>query len=162
MQVISPRFPSSSPLFLLNSNQLPRISSINGRRRLLPSPPRSATDRDEPQQQQLESDKAKAREALKKLDQQLESMVEREQTQEPKSMRPPSPYDDLDLERDAITGMRSDEELPEMSRSYLSYSAVALLIITIFNNIIFNFFIKPSVDGNERSSPIERVPLEEP
>lgn len=68
---------------------------------------------------------------------------------------------DLNLDRDRMTVMRIDE-MPELSGSYLSYMAIALLIVTIFNNIIFNAFIKPSVDGNEQASKFDRIPLKEP
>lgn len=60
-----------------------------------------------------------------------------------------------------ITG-RVIEEMPEMSGSYIAYTAVALVILTIFNNIMFNLFIKPTVDGNEQVTKIERIPLREP
>lgn len=52
--------------------------------------------------------------------------------------------------------------MPEVSGSYLAYTAVALVLLTVLNNILFNVFIKPSVDGNEQVSKIERVPLSEP
>ncbi|KAG1368746.1 putative Cytochrome b [Cocos nucifera] len=125
-------------------------------RRLSP-PPSGAAEKEETQ---FEIDREKAREALQKLDQQLQTLSQQESL--PKK-RPPSPSlsTDLNLDRDRMTGMRIDE-MPEISGSYLSYVAVALLILTIFNNIIFNAIIKPSVDGNEQASKIERVPLREP
>ena len=54
------------------------------------------------------------------------------------------------------------EEMPEISMSFLSYSAFALVLLTIFNNIIFNVYIKPSIDGYEEASKIQRVPLLDP
>nr|XP_010923435.2 uncharacterized protein LOC105046525 isoform X2 [Elaeis guineensis] len=124
-------------------------------RRLSP-PPSGAVEKEETQ---FEIDREKAREALQKLDEQLQTLSQQESL--PKK-RPSSPsLSDLNLDRDRMTGMRI-EEMPEISGSYLSYVAVALLILTIFNNIIFNAIIKPSVDGNEQASKIERVPLRDP
>lgn len=131
-----------------------RRSSSSSRRL---SPPPSCTA--EKEETQFEIDREKAREALQKLDQQLQTLSQQESL--PKK-RPSSPsLSDLNLDRDRMTGMGIGE-MPEISGSYLSYIAVALLILTIFNNIIFNAFIKPSVDGQEQASKIERVPLREP
>jgi len=40
------------------------------------------------------------------------------------------------------------EETPEFSVSFLAYSAFALLIFTIFYNLLFITVIKPSIDGS--------------
>ncbi|XP_008786135.2 uncharacterized protein LOC103704561 isoform X2 [Phoenix dactylifera] len=131
------------------------LSWRSSRRRFSP-PPSGAAEKEE---SQFEIDREKAREALQKLDQQLQTLSQGESL--PKKRPSSSSLSDLNLERDRMTGMRIDE-MPEISGSYLSYIAVALVILTIFNNIIFNAFIKPSVDGNEQASKIERVPLREP
>ncbi|CAL9052589.1 unnamed protein product [Musa banksii] len=107
----------------------------------------------------FEVDPSKAREALQRLDQQLESLAQQEAL--PKKKRPSPPPLEPILDRDLITGKRSDD-MPEVSGSYLAYTAVALVLLTVLNNILFNVFIKPSVDGNEQVSKIERVPLSEP
>lgn len=64
-------------------------------------------------------------------------------------------------DREWIIRMRT-EEMPEISTSFLAYSAFALVLLTIFNNIIFNVYIKPSIDGYEEVTKIQRVPLLDP
>lgn len=60
-----------------------------------------------------------------------------------------------------MTG-RQMEEMPEISDSFLAYTAAALLLLTIVNNILFIVLTKPSVDGNEEVSDIVRQPLVDP
>ncbi|XP_058072744.1 uncharacterized protein LOC131221491 [Magnolia sinica] len=111
---------------------------------------------------QFQIDREKAREALQKLDQQLQSLSQR--TESPSknkrdSSSPSPPYFDPSLERELMTGRRT-EEMPEISGSYLAYSAVALVILTVFNNIVFGLFIKPSVEGVEPApATVRREPL---
>lgn len=40
-------------------------------------------------------------------------------------------------------------ELPEISNSYLAYSAAFLLFITVIYNVFFLLYIKPAVDGRD-------------
>ncbi|CAK9183460.1 unnamed protein product [Ilex paraguariensis] len=44
---------------------------------------------------------------------------------------------------------RMTEAAPEVSGSFLAYSAFVLLIFTIFYNALFATVIKPSIDGEE-------------
>lgn len=48
--------------------------------------------------------------------------------------------------REPITARLDAEDVPDVSGSYLAYIATFLVIITIFNNVVFNMFVKPSVD----------------
>ncbi|KAJ4782964.1 cytochrome b [Rhynchospora pubera] len=110
---------------------------------------------------EIEIDRRKAREALKKLDQQLQTLSQPQPQPPLPTKKPPSPPPEPDFDRDFIKrGGR--EEMPQISDSYLAYTAGALVLLTIFNNIIFNTFIKPSVDGYEKPVKIERLPLSEP
>ncbi|KAJ1291506.1 hypothetical protein BS78_02G320100 [Paspalum vaginatum] len=95
-----------------------------------------------------------ARKRLAELDALLEGLVE------PK-MRPPVPPPPLDpyLDRAVMTGQGSSDELPELSPTYVAFSTLALVILTIFTNVMFNLYIKPSVDGVYPPERIERVPL---
>ncbi|KAF3452528.1 hypothetical protein FNV43_RR02961 [Rhamnella rubrinervis] len=92
-----------------------------------------AVDKDS---QQFDVDPDKAREALKNLDQQLQSLAE-------KKVRPPKiKATDLNLNRE-----ERGEEVTEFSTSFLAYTAGALFLFTIFYNVLFITVIKPSIDG---------------
>ncbi|KAI3461106.1 hypothetical protein Pfo_017769 [Paulownia fortunei] len=86
----------------------------------------------------FEVDPDKAREALRKLDEQLQSLSKKQLT--PPKIRA------LDLNQ---SSPREKEETSEFSGSFLAYAASALLVFTIFYNIIFLTVIKPSIDGPE-------------
>ncbi|KAF7120628.1 hypothetical protein RHSIM_Rhsim13G0220700 [Rhododendron simsii] len=88
---------------------------------------------------EFEVDPDKAREALRKLDQQLESISQKQIDPRPKIIVP-----DLDLGRDQMR-----EEMPEYSPSFLAYLAFSLLIFTVFYNVLFITVIKPAIDGPE-------------
>ncbi|KAI5012170.1 hypothetical protein ZWY2020_024304 [Hordeum vulgare] len=102
-----------------------------------------------------------AEEALRRLaelDAQLEGL------KEPK-MRPPAPPPPPDpfLDRDMIIQRgRPSDELPEMTPAYVTFSTLAIFIFTIFTNVVFNLYIKPSVDGADQPVRIQRVPLADP
>ncbi|CAN6219284.1 unnamed protein product [Urochloa humidicola] len=98
-----------------------------------------------------------ARRRLAELDALLEGLVE------PK-MRPPTPPPPPDpyLDRAFMTGRGSTDELPEFSPTYVAFSTLGLVILTIFTNVMFNLYIKPSVDGVDQPVRIERVPLVNP
>ncbi|WVZ66405.1 hypothetical protein U9M48_015625 [Paspalum notatum var. saurae] len=66
------------------------------------------------------------------------------------------------LDRAVMTGRGSTDELPEFSPTYLAFSTLALFILTIFTNVMFNLYIKPSLDGVYPPERIERVPLVNP
>lgn len=107
---------------------------------------------------EFEVDREKARQALQQLDEQLQTLSQKEVT--PRK-RPSSSYLDPDLERQLKMGLRSNE-MPEISGSYLKYSALALVILTILNNIVFNLVVKPAVDGEEPTpTTIRREPMKE-
>ncbi|XP_058199323.1 uncharacterized protein LOC131314585 [Rhododendron vialii] len=86
---------------------------------------------------EFEVDPDKAREALRKLDQQLESISQKQVDPRPKIIVP-------DLGRDQMR-----EEMPEYSPSFLAYLAFTLLIFTVFYNVLFITVIKPAIDGPE-------------
>ncbi|KAJ3674840.1 hypothetical protein LUZ60_005456 [Juncus effusus] len=108
-----------------------------------------------------EVDGEKAREALRKLDQQIQSLSQTDDVPKKRIIPNPPTITEQELERELITrGVRG--EMPEISDSYLAYTAIALVLLTIFNNFIFQSFVKPSVDGYEKVTKIERIPLTEP
>ncbi|EOA25576.1 hypothetical protein CARUB_v10018923mg [Capsella rubella] len=99
-----------------------------------------ATERDDSSSsQRFQIDRDKAREALKQLDQQIESQAD----EKPRSIVKTSP--DVVRTNDPIMF----EEPPEMSGSFLTTSAFLLLALTLFYNILFITVIKPSMDGPE-------------
>ncbi|KAL2535807.1 uncharacterized protein Fot_17268 [Forsythia ovata] len=87
---------------------------------------------------EFEVDPDKAREALKKLDEQIQSLSKKQVV--PPKIRASS------LGR---TSRQIKEETTDFSGSFLGYAAFALLVFTIFYNVIFLTVIKPSVDGPE-------------
>ncbi|XP_026429792.1 uncharacterized protein LOC113326242 [Papaver somniferum] len=89
--------------------------------------------------------KKKAREALKQLDNQLQSLTT---TTPPPNIRrvSSSPPKNLDSKADIDRDMMR-EPPPEYSDSFFAYSAFALLFISVFYNILFLTVIKPSIDG---------------
>ncbi|XP_068639140.1 uncharacterized protein [Aristolochia californica] len=97
---------------------------------------------------QFEVDREKAREALQKLDEQLQAMSQKQST--PKKRVSPYPLESY-VDRDRITG-RVTEEMPEISGSYLTYTAAVLLLFTFFYNLVFVYYIKPAIDGPEEES----------
>ncbi|XP_059430748.1 uncharacterized protein LOC132164278 [Corylus avellana] len=89
-----------------------------------------ATEKDS---HKFDVDPDKAREALQELDQQLQSLAQK-QISTPKKRA-----SDVDLTKDRMT-----EE--EFSESFLKYSVVALVLFSIFYNILFETVIKPAID----------------
>ncbi|XP_078149917.1 uncharacterized protein LOC144545201 [Carex rostrata] len=110
---------------------------------------------------EIEIDQKKAREALKRLDQQLQTLSQ-PQPLSPSPPTPPKPSPLPDSESDFFMRRDAREEMPEISDSYLLYAAGALVMLTIFYNVIFSFYIKPSIDGYQKPIILERVPLSEP
>ncbi|XP_026431736.1 uncharacterized protein LOC113328951 [Papaver somniferum] len=89
--------------------------------------------------------KKKAQEALKQLDNQLQSLTTT--TPPPNirrvsSSRPSNLDSKADIDRDMMR-----EPPPEYSDSFFGYSAFVLLFISVFYNILFLTVIKPSIDG---------------
>lgn len=106
-----------------------------------------ATDRDDSQRFQIDRDKA--REALKQLDQQIESQAD----EKPRIISKTS--SDVVRTNDPIMF----EEPPEISGSFLTTSAFVLLALTLFYNILFIAVIKPSMDGPESVPEENRVAM---
>ncbi|AEC05510.1 hypothetical protein AtNW77_Chr2g0221711 [Arabidopsis thaliana] len=95
-----------------------------------------ATERED----SFQIDRDKAREALKQLDQQIESQAD----EKPRIINKTS-SDVVRTNNDPIMF----EEPPEISGSFLTSSAFVLLALTLFYNILFITVIKPSMDGPE-------------
>ncbi|CAH8363517.1 unnamed protein product [Eruca vesicaria subsp. sativa] len=113
-----------------------------------------ATEReDSSSSQSFEIDRDKAREALKQLDQQIESQAD----EKPRIIVKTS----SDVARTSSGGSSSMdpfmfEEPPEMSGSFLTTTAFLLLGFTLFYNVLFFTVIKPSMDGPE-SVPADKT-----
>ncbi|KAJ0084115.1 hypothetical protein Patl1_29780 [Pistacia atlantica] len=86
--------------------------------------------------QQFEIDPDEAKAALQKLDQQLQTLS-RKQPRTPK----------IKAKDVKLTRGPTDEEMPEISGSFLTNTAFALLIFTILYNALFYGVIKPAIDG---------------
>ncbi|XP_048555762.1 uncharacterized protein LOC125536593 [Triticum urartu] len=102
-----------------------------------------------------------AKEALRRLaelDAQLEGLKE-PKMRPPPPPPPPDPFMDRDM---IIQRGRPSDELPEMTPAYVTFSTLAIFILTIFTNVVFNVYIKPSVDGADQPVRIQRVPLADP
>lgn len=56
----------------------------------------------------------------------------------------------------------SPEDMPEFSPTYVAFSTLALVILTIFTNVMFELYVKPSVDGVDQPVRIERTPMVNP
>ncbi|XP_071718020.1 uncharacterized protein [Rutidosis leptorrhynchoides] len=85
-----------------------------------------------------EIDMETAREALRKLDLQLDSISQKQPNPAPKTQAS-NPYDLRD----------ANDVQVEDTGSFLPYAFFALLIFTIVYNIVFIKVIKPSVDGQQ-------------
>ncbi|XP_057515169.1 uncharacterized protein LOC130796790 isoform X1 [Amaranthus tricolor] len=93
----------------------------------------SAVERD---QSKFEVDQDKARKALSELDQQIESLS----TKQPNSPK---------IKASSIGNLaeQAKNEPPEITGSFLRYTAFFLFLFTILYNVLFVTVIKPSVDG---------------
>ncbi|KAF5725476.1 hypothetical protein HS088_TW23G00198 [Tripterygium wilfordii] len=92
-------------------------------------------------EQQFEVDPVKAREALQELDQQLQ-ILSKKQVSPPKIRA-----SDVKLTREEGT----TQEMTLLSGSFQAYIAGALILFTIFYNVLFYTVIQPSIDGQEYS-----------
>ncbi|TXG73293.1 hypothetical protein EZV62_001872 [Acer yangbiense] len=116
----------------------------------------------EKESEQFEIDPDEARQALQKLDQQLKSLSQKQPTS-PKIKA----HEDV-INRSFLADtrdQRKEEMLDMLSGSFLSNTAIALVIFTIFYNVIFYAFIKPSIDGPDDISepaPATTTPIESP
>ncbi|GLT78759.1 hypothetical protein SLA2020_502860 [Shorea laevis] len=83
-------------------------------------------------------DPEKAKEALQKLDQQLQTLSK-------KQVSPPKiKASEVKIGRDEVA-----EEVPEVSGSFLTYLAGGLVIFTVFYNVLFYTVIMPGIDGQQ-------------
>ncbi|KAJ9164341.1 hypothetical protein P3X46_023931 [Hevea brasiliensis] len=90
--------------------------------------------------QQFEIDPDRAREALQKLDQQLQDLSK-------KQVNPPKiKASEVKIARDQTT---EEEPVPQLSGSFLALLTTALFLFTIFYNILYITVIEPSTDGAE-------------
>ncbi|KAB2080497.1 Protoheme IX farnesyltransferase [Gossypium arboreum] len=105
----------------------------------------------EKDRERYEVDPEKAKEALQKLDQQLQTL-----SNKPVST-PKIRASDVKLTRDEMV-----EDSPEISGSFLTSLTTALLIFTIFYNVLFYFVIKPSIDGPDSPPPQPTTSFTEP
>ncbi|KAI5408868.1 uncharacterized protein LOC127084657 [Lathyrus oleraceus] len=88
---------------------------------------------------QYEIDPEKAKEALKELDQKIQSISNKQVSSPPKLKV-------LDM-KPTREGMISENGKLEISESFLALGAGALVLFTIFYNVLFITVIKPSIDG---------------
>ncbi|CAL5202434.1 unnamed protein product [Lathyrus oleraceus] len=88
---------------------------------------------------QYEIDPEKAKEALKELDQKIQSISNKQVSSPPKLKV-------LDT-KPTREGMISENGKLEISESFLALGAGALVLFTIFYNVLFITVIKPSIDG---------------
>uniref|UniRef100_A0A1J3IVL2 Uncharacterized protein n=1 Tax=Noccaea caerulescens TaxID=107243 RepID=A0A1J3IVL2_NOCCA len=105
--------------------------------------------------QRFEIDRGKAREALKQLDQQIESQADKK----PRPIVKTS--SSSDVVRDSSNDPTMFEEPPEISGSFLATSAFLLLAFTLFYNILFITAIKPSMDSPESVPEQNRAAMSE-
>ncbi|KAK7305311.1 hypothetical protein VNO77_43215 [Canavalia gladiata] len=132
------------PLFSPLSRQLVLINEgIFKEKRLITNPSSPSycgivhAVKEDPQSQQYEVDPDKAREALKKLDEQIQSFSTK-QVSSPKVK-----VSDVKLTEEQSSG----SEKLEISDSFLANLAAGLFLFTIFYNVLFYTVIKPSIDG---------------
>ncbi|KAI9194724.1 hypothetical protein LWI28_008675 [Acer negundo] len=112
--------------------------------------------------EQFEIDPDEAKQALQKLDQQLKSLSQKQPTS-PKIKA----QDVINRSFLADTRDQRKEEMLEdmLSGSFLTITAIALVIFTVFYNVIFYAFIKPSIDGPDDISepaPATTMAIESP
>ncbi|MCD7473426.1 hypothetical protein HAX54_015290 [Datura stramonium] len=93
---------------------------------------------------EFEVDPDKAREALRKLDEQLQSLSQ-------KQIDPPK------IRATDVTRASSQvtEDASNLEGSFLTSLAFGLLLFTIFYNILFTTVIKPAIDGPETVAEID-------
>ncbi|KAM3327430.1 hypothetical protein P3S67_002556 [Capsicum chacoense] len=93
---------------------------------------------------EFEIDADKAREALRKLDEQLQSLSQ-------KQIDPPK-IRATDVTR---ASREVTESTNDLEGSFLTTLAFGLLLFTIFYNILFSTVIKPAIDGPETVAEVD-------
>ncbi|ERN00907.1 hypothetical protein AMTRI_Chr03g139830 [Amborella trichopoda] len=155
MVVLNLGFPYTHPLFFLSTplsrstrqqqNSWRLISSggdISGLRTKF-----SRNGEEEETTQSLNVEREKALEALQQLDNQIQSSLQRE-TRRKRS----TAYIDSDRKRILREAGFGTEDVPQFSSSFLAYSVVVLLVLTIVNNVLFNIFISSPLEGKGTQS----------
>ncbi|GAB4856033.1 hypothetical protein Ancab_024672 [Ancistrocladus abbreviatus] len=136
------------PFFLLlnhhENGHIPFFSHSRTRRRRRTSEAARPITAAEKRESHFEMDPDKARKALEELDQQLQSLSQK-QVASPK-IKASSLSSSL---REQVK-----EENPELSGSFLTAVAFMFFAFTIFYNILFITVIKPSIDGPDEVAPI--------
>ncbi|QCD78086.1 hypothetical protein DEO72_LG1g1715 [Vigna unguiculata] len=140
--------PPSSSLFVLHTN-----GAIFKNKRFITNPSSSSSSfsscsgivhaslKEDSQSQQYEVEPEKAREALKKLDEQMQSLSSKKL---PSNNAPKLKIPKVKLP----TEQRIDKDKLEISDSFLGSVAGVLILFTIFYNVLFYTVIKPSIDGS--------------
>ncbi|XP_028771478.1 uncharacterized protein LOC114728727 isoform X2 [Neltuma alba] len=100
-------------------------------------------EKEDSEPQEYEIDKDKAREALQKLDQQLQSLSTK-QVSSPKLRASDVKFEEAEKAKSSVN---TREKEFEISDSFLGYTAVVLVLFTIFYNFLFYTVIAPSIDG---------------
>ncbi|KMZ69851.1 hypothetical protein ZOSMA_205G00270 [Zostera marina] len=104
---------------------------------------------DEPTQFKI--DPETTREALKKLDQQFQSLSQKTQpsvkSEEEKNKNNSSDSSYIDSDMGMRRKIGREQDMPEISGSFLGYSAAILLAITFLTNILFIVFVQPAFDS---------------
>ncbi|XP_031112462.1 uncharacterized protein LOC116016366 isoform X1 [Ipomoea triloba] len=139
----------SPPSLFFNSHNKASVSAFRvGRwealkksRRRGQGPPVRAAEKDS----DYEVDPDKAREALRKLDEQLQSLAQ-------KKPDPPPKIRASDV-NGAPSRMTQVPEAKEITSSDLVNLAILLFVLTILYNVFFLAVIKPAVDGPEDIAP---------
>ncbi|XP_014518146.1 uncharacterized protein LOC106775518 [Vigna radiata var. radiata] len=101
-----------------------------------------ASLKEDSQSQQYEVEPEKAREALRKLDEQMQSLSSKKQ---PSNASKLNKISEMKLPTEQ---QRIDKDKLEISDSFLGSVAGVLILFTIFYNVLFYTVIKPSIDGS--------------
>ncbi|XP_047165433.1 uncharacterized protein LOC124834711 [Vigna umbellata] len=145
MQLLCFYQPPPSSLFVVHKN-----GDIFKDKRFITNPSFSSSScfgivraslKEDSQSQQYEVEPEKAREALKKLDEQMQSLSSKKQPSNASKLNKIS-------EMKLPTEQRIDKDKLEISDSFLGSVAGVLILFTIFYNVLFYTVIKPSIDGS--------------
>ncbi|KAK7333300.1 hypothetical protein VNO80_30067 [Phaseolus coccineus] len=99
-----------------------------------------ASVKEDSQSQQYEVEPEKAREELKRLDEQMQSLSTRKRPSNAPKLKVP--------EVKLPTQQGSGKDQLEISDSFLGSVAGGLVLFTIFYNVLFHTVIKPAIDGS--------------
>ncbi|KAL9319975.1 hypothetical protein ACSQ67_011814 [Phaseolus vulgaris] len=99
-----------------------------------------ASVKEDSQSQQYEVEPEKAREELKRLDEQMQSLSSRKRPSNAPKLKVP--------EVKLLTEQGNVKDQLEISDSFLGSVAGGLVLFTIFYNVLFHTVIKPAIDGS--------------